>query len=397
MVGTIQEARHKLFPQDVQERGYLILEVQETWDALELTKLLRTAKAPRRDEIKGFKLVQGPSDCLHARVARDIPLSLRDFEGFSEARMSSQPKMEFEEWIANPPDCIQYLICEPLSDHAVSYLLDAGSQCNRRPKIPGVNCPYWYVSGEPNTPTTLHREDGNTGSAKLLLAGAEKHWIIVPRSSADKLESCIREQFPASKSCSQFLRHHDVIVGPHWLEARGIHYEIVCQKPGDLLVTLPGRVYHEVRNTGRNFAMAINYEFADAPDEPADYVWCERGKGKCGQEVLTLANFVPTPLDRALNTEDETTEDETTQDETPNLVKKRTHSGVVSASKRLRINHPPMNRRKNTRASQRVLRPSCVPTLASALALVQKRLPEAILSAILSTASLCNCIELIKA
>jgi hypothetical protein len=113
--------------------------------------------------------------------------------------------------------------------------------------------------------------------------------------------------------------------------------------------------------------------------------------------VLTLANFVPTPLDRALNTEDETTEDETTQDETPNLVKKRTHSGVVSASKRLRINHPPMNRRKNTRASQRVLRPSCVPTLALALAPVQKRLPEAILSAILSTASLCNCIELIKA
>jgi hypothetical protein len=30
MVGTIQEARHKLFPQDVHERGYLILEVQET-------------------------------------------------------------------------------------------------------------------------------------------------------------------------------------------------------------------------------------------------------------------------------------------------------------------------------------------------------------------------------
>jgi hypothetical protein len=89
----------------------------------------------------------------------------------------------------------------------------------------------------------------------LLLAGAEKHWIIVPRSSADKLESCIREQYSASKSCLQFLRHHNVIVGPRWLEARGIRYEIVGQKPGDLLVTLPGRVYHEVRNIGGNFAM----------------------------------------------------------------------------------------------------------------------------------------------
>jgi hypothetical protein len=113
--------------------------------------------------------------------------------------------------------------------------------------------------------------------------------------------------------------------GPRWLEARGIHYEIVCQKPGDLLVTLPGRVYHEVRNTGRNFAMAINYEFADAPDEPADYVWCERGKGNCGQDVLTRANFLPTASDQAFNIEDEMTEDER-----PNLVKKRTHRDTNS-------------------------------------------------------------------
>ena len=272
MVATIQEALLKLVPQDVNDRGYLILDVQETWDALELTKLLRSAKAPGCDEIKGFKLARGASDCLHAQVTRDISLSLPNFEGFSEARMSPQPEIEFEEWIANPPACVQYLICEPLSDHAVNRLLDAGSQCNHRPKIPGVNRPYWYISGEPNTPATLHIEDGNTGSANLLLAGAEKHWIIIPRSSADKLESCIREQFPASKSCSQFLRHHDVIVGPCWLEARGIPYEIVCQKPGDLLVTLPGRVYHEVRNTGKNFAMAINYELQDAPNEPANYV-----------------------------------------------------------------------------------------------------------------------------
>jgi hypothetical protein len=282
MVSTIQEARHKLVHQDVNERGYLILEVQETWDALELTKLLRTAKAPGCDKIKGFKLARGASDSLHARVAKDISLSLWDFEGFSEACMSPQPKTEFEEWIANPPDCVQYLICEPLSDHAVNCLLDAGSQCNCQPKIPGVNRPYWYVSGELNTPATLHIEDSNTESANLLLAGAEKHWIIIPRGSADKLESCIREQFPALKSCSQFVRHHDVIVGPLWLETRGIRYEIVCQKPGDVLVTLPGRVYHEVWNTGRNIAMAINYELPDAPDKPANYVWCESGEGKCG-------------------------------------------------------------------------------------------------------------------
>jgi hypothetical protein len=381
MVGTIQEARDKLVLQDVNERGYLILEVQGTWDPLELTTLLRTAKAPGRDEIKGFKLAQGTSGCLHARVARNIPLSLQDLEGFNEARGSLQPKMEFEEWISGPPNCVEYLICEPLSDHSINRLLDAGSQCNRRPEIPGVNRPYWYVSGESNTPATLHREDGNTGSANLLLAGAEKHWIIVPRSSADKLESCIREQYPASKSCSQFLRHHNVIVGPRWLETRGIHYEIVRQKPGDLLVTLPGRVYHEVRNTGRNFAIAINYEFLDAPDEPVDYVWCENGERKCGQGVLTHASFMPTTSDRAFDTEDET----------PEPVKKRMHAGVEAANKRLRTSAP-LLRRRNTR---RILRPSCVPTPVSALAPVQHSLPHVILSAILSKASLCNCARLV--
>jgi hypothetical protein len=389
MVSTIQEARDKLLLQDVNERGYLILEVQETWDASELTKLLHTAKAPGRDEIKGFKLARGTSDCLHAQVARNISLSLQDIEGFSEARASLQPKMEFDEWIAGPPERVQYLICEPLANHAVNRLLDAGSQCNRRPEIPGVNRPYWYVSGGANTPATLHIEDGNTGSANLLLAGAEKHWIIVPRSSAGKLESCIREQYPASKLCSQFLRHHDVIVGPRWLEARGIHYEIVCQKPGDLLVTLPGRIYHEVRNTGRNFAMAINYEFPDAPDEPAGYVWCENGEGKCGQGVLTRASFMPTTSDRAFDTENETPEDEM-----PHLIKKRMHPGVESASKRLRT-MAPLRRRRTTRPVQRILRLSRVPTPISTLAPVPNSLLHVILSAILSKASLCNCARLV--
>jgi hypothetical protein len=78
---------------------------------------------------------------MHVRVARDISLSLWDFEGFSEARISLKPKNKFEEWIATPPNSVQYLICEPLSDYAVNRLLDAGLQCNCRPKIPGVNRP----------------------------------------------------------------------------------------------------------------------------------------------------------------------------------------------------------------------------------------------------------------
>ena len=309
MVATIQQARTALSCHDVDERGYLILQVQKSWDSMDLAQLLRDAGTldPKKiKEITGFELAQGDADCLHAKVAAEMPLNLCDIEEFREACANQQPREEFEEWIARPPGRVQYLICKPLSDHSINTLLDAGPQCNRRPEIPGVNRPYWYVSCEPNTPATLHIEDGNTGSANLLLAGAEKHWIIVHRSSAERLERGIRDQFPGSRRCSQFVRHHNVIVGPQWLEKRGIKFEIVCQKPGDVLVTLPGRVYHEVRNTGRNFAAAINYEFPDAPDDPVDYVWCEAGQSKCGKNVLTRQSFMPDVAARVMSLDDET-------------------------------------------------------------------------------------------
>ncbi|EDU46075.1 conserved hypothetical protein [Pyrenophora tritici-repentis Pt-1C-BFP] len=107
MVATIQQAREKLNRHNVNERGYLILEVQKCWDVSELTQLLRAAEALDRDEIKGFTLTQGDADCLHAHVAPDISLDLCDIEGFNEACVSHQPKEEFEEWIARPPDRVQ--------------------------------------------------------------------------------------------------------------------------------------------------------------------------------------------------------------------------------------------------------------------------------------------------
>lgn len=100
MVATIQQARKRLRCHNVDERGYLILQVQKRWDALKLAQLLRGAEALCRDEIKGFALARGDADCLHAQVATDIPLNLCEMEGFGEACVSQQPKEEIEEWIA---------------------------------------------------------------------------------------------------------------------------------------------------------------------------------------------------------------------------------------------------------------------------------------------------------
>ncbi|CAN9209539.1 unnamed protein product [Alternaria alternata] len=284
-------------------------------------------------------------------------------ECFSEACASQQPKEDFEEWIARPPGRVRYLICEPLSDHSINTLLDAGPRCNRRPEIAGVNRPYWYVSCEPNTPATLHVEDGNTGSANLLLAGAEKHWIIVYRSSAEKLERCIRDQFPTSRACSH------------------INYKIVCQRPGDVLVTLLGRVYHEVRNTGMNFAIAINYEFTDAPDDPTDYIWCESGERKCGRNVLTRQSFVPDFAEPAMDS----------GDGAPPLTNKRKQQ-VDNAQKKHK-RHAMLARRPANSRPVHTSRPSCTPVPASALVPIEERLLEAVLS----PRALRNCITLIRA
>ncbi|KAI4940767.1 hypothetical protein J4E91_011254 [Alternaria rosae] len=384
MVATIQQARTALSCHNVDERGYLILQVQKCWDASELAQLLRGAGTldPKKiKEITGFELAQGDADCLHAKVAAEMPLNLCDIKEFGKASAYQQPKEEFEEWIARPPGRVQYLICKPLSDHSINTLLDAGPQCNRRPEIPGVNRPYWYVSCEPNTPATLHIEDGNTGSANLLLAGAEKHWIIVHRSSAEKLERSIRDQFPSSRRCSQFVRHHNVIVGPQWLEKRGIDFEIVCQKPGDVLVTLPGRVYHEVRNTGKNFAAAINYEFTDAPDDPADYVWCEAGQSKCGKNVLTRQSFMPDVAARVMGFDDETPP-------TTSKRKQQEFDDAKSICKRpATLARHPSNRRVHTS------RPSSTPFPASVPVPIEERLLEAVLD----QTALHSCVTLIRA
>jgi hypothetical protein len=138
MVITIQQARKALYCHNVDERGYLILQVQQRWDASELTQLLRSAEALDRDENEGFALAQGDAGCLHAQVAADTALNLCDMGEFSEASVSQQPEEDFEAWIARPPDCVRYLIRKPLSDHSINTL----PQYNRRPEIAGVNRPY---------------------------------------------------------------------------------------------------------------------------------------------------------------------------------------------------------------------------------------------------------------
>ncbi|KAF2785663.1 transcription factor jumonji, partial [Melanomma pulvis-pyrius CBS 109.77] len=124
--------------------------------------------------------------------------------------------------------------------------------------LPGINTTYWYISTCYGTPANLHMEAGKTGSANLLLAGAPKDWLFIDPHSTSKLEACLREAFPDCKSCSQFVRHLDILISPSWLRKRNITYSTVRQHPGQMMCTMVGS-YHQVKNTGGNFAVAINF------------------------------------------------------------------------------------------------------------------------------------------
>ncbi|KAF2728550.1 transcription factor jumonji, partial [Polyplosphaeria fusca] len=126
--------------------------------------------------------------------------------------------------------------------------------------LPGINTPYWYISTCYGTWANLHIEDAKTGSVNLLLAGAPKDWLFIHQSSTYLLETCLRKEFPnLVKPCSQFVRHLNLILSPHWLRTREIAFSTVRQYPGQMICTLVG-IYYQVVNCGENFAVAINFE-----------------------------------------------------------------------------------------------------------------------------------------
>jgi hypothetical protein len=295
MVSTVLKAREALGAQAVDERGYLLLDIEMSWDDAELYQLVRTSTLPTNVSgiVKGFQLNRGGTGFVHATVDEDATLDLSAFEDLRNADAPIKCTVAFQDLADVQSNHVSYLISEPLSHHWVNSLLDAGPKCNQRPAMLGVNSLYWYVSCDKNTPAPLHREDGNTGSANLLLAGAEKQWIFIHKGSSDRLEKCIRSEFPGSRDCTQFIRHHNLVLETSWLDERTIGYDIVRQQPGEVVITFEGPLYHQVLNSGFNFAIAINWERPNAPDYPVDYNWCQEGKRKCGKGVLQRKDFLP--------------------------------------------------------------------------------------------------------
>jgi hypothetical protein len=297
MVSTILRARTTLGEHIVDEHGYLILTTSISWDRSTLQHMLETKTCDESEYTHAFVLQNG-GDGFHHIYRNDEAELKCHLPTLETGQGSIAPEQDFQASVDSVTDnstSVSYLVGPHASNTEeglkIGRLLDPGPVTSKRPELPGINTPYWYVSYEQGAPTTMHIEDGFAGSANMLLAGAEKHWIVVRRGSVQKFENCVRKEFHRSQKCSQFVRHHNVIFSPRWLEKRNIEYDMVCQRPGEIMVTLPGFTYHQVRNTGANFAIAINYEFPDAPMSPSDYRWCIRGPRRCGPNAVRLRDF----------------------------------------------------------------------------------------------------------
>jgi jumonji domain-containing protein 2 len=184
----------------------------------------------------------------------------------------------------------------------------AGSLVQAQPETHGVHTPSLYFSGAaPGAPFELHCEDHWLYSLNFLHRGAPKYWIVVAPHDRTRLERCLRRyigalwgpQWRGGPRCSQFVRHLAVWVPQAALQRWGISYDVVEQRPGELMVTAPG-AYHQGWNGGANVAEAVNYGDGASAERAEAYIPCSAtcypARPKPAPVVL---RWRPSPVDGA--------------------------------------------------------------------------------------------------
>ncbi len=168
----------------------------------------------------------------------------------------------------------------------------AGSLVHAKPAVRGVHSPSLYFRGPaPGAPFELHCEDHWLYSLNYLHRGAPKYWLVVPPHERKHLEKCLWGNLGARwgapwqqrpPACSQFMRHLGVWVSPGALCGWDVNFELVEQRPGELMVTAPG-AYHQGWNAGVNVAEAINFGDGASAQRAAAYQPCS---ATCYPEAL---------------------------------------------------------------------------------------------------------------
>lgn len=127
--------------------------------------------------------------------------------------------------------------------------------------IPGLHTPYVYFGSRFST-FMMHTEDYDFPAINLHVAGSTKIWYTIDERYADRLEASVRAACRANGlahavKCTAFMRHKYFMVTPEFLRAHDIPYTVLCQNPGEIVVTF-ARVYHQGFNVGFNVNEAVN-------------------------------------------------------------------------------------------------------------------------------------------
>ncbi|KAL8410434.1 hypothetical protein RB596_000207 [Gaeumannomyces avenae] len=193
---------------------------------------------------------------------------------FSDAVPQEDSEQFLDDVCANPPKkAINYYVGPQCTDPKERFngLLHPGKLADleelRRQKakergdsrkdwyVPGVTTPYEHI-GHRLSATCFHREDAHYWSANISLSGV-KIWLVIKPESTGAFEAYVRERY-SSLDCDQWLRHHNLLIGPSTLREAGVEFEVLSAQPGTMVVTSPGQ-YHMVVNRTPSFATAINF------------------------------------------------------------------------------------------------------------------------------------------
>ena len=125
-------------------------------------------------------------------------------------------------------------------------------------KVPGVTTPYLYV-GSWRSFFAWHTEDQDLYSINFLHFGARKTWYCIPPAKRERFERCMRDALPdLFQSCSEFLRHKEILCSPSWLQQHDIPFVTCSQGEGEIIINMPGAL-HAGFNHGFNCAESVNF------------------------------------------------------------------------------------------------------------------------------------------
>jgi hypothetical protein len=181
--------------------------------------------------------------------------------------------------------------------------LYAGAQLADVEELTHVNQIFTHL-GKQGSGTAMHNEDDRLGSVNVGFVGT-KLFLAIHSKDTRKFEKWVRSSY-ACKPCPQFVRHLNIFFAPEQLEAAGIRFKIMIQRPGDVITTKPHQ-YHQALNIADSFAISINHlgpsetpKFRDVnnPLEVCDECGLKGLFGRKGFMVKWVDPKVPAPVSR---------------------------------------------------------------------------------------------------